>query len=146
MDNLININDYTNLKILYPKKIYSWTIILILMITIIIFGLFKLKFDFYYKNTGIVIENNLIKTNIPSNKLQHINNKFININNKNYNYEIIKIEVPSVNSVDLSYYHEVLISVKNYKEINNNLIDFKIMYDSKKLIEIIKEFIFGEGK
>ena len=147
MDNLININDYTNFKILYPKKIYSWIIILILMISIVIFSLFKLKFYFYYNDAGMIVENNLIKINIPSNKLEFVsNNKVININDKNYNYEITKIEDPSVNPVDLSYYHEVSISIKNYKGIKNNFIDFKIMYDNKKLIEIVKEFILGEGK
>jgi len=147
MDNLVNIDDYTSPKILYPKKFYSWVIILVLTLFIIVFALFKISFDFYYNNTGFVLDKNLIKVSVPSSKLEYIsNNKVININKKNYNYEITKIEEPIVNPMDLSYYQEVLILVKDYNGINNNFADFKIKYDSKKIIKIVKDFILGEGK
>ena len=147
MDNLVNIDDYTSPKILYPKKFYSWVIILVLTLFIIAFALFKISFDFYYNNTGFIVDKNLIKVSVPSSKLEYIsNNKVININKKNYNYEITKIEEPIVNPMDLSYYQEVLILVKDYNGINNNFDNFKIKYDSKKIIKIVKDFILGEGK
>lgn len=146
MNDLVNIKDYTSHKILLPKKIYGFTLVLILTTLIIVAALFKINIDFYYKNTAFITQNNLIKTNIPSDKLKYVsNNNVININNKNYKYKVIEIGEPVVNPLDLSYYQEVLILVKNYKNLNHNFVDFKIKYNNKKLVKIVKEFILGKG-
>lgn len=146
---MININDYNNLNLIKLKRIYSFAFILILIFIISIIIL-NFKFDFfYYSKASYTKENDVLKIIIDENDTNKItdNNELI-INSKKYEYKVIKLSKKILDSIPIQQYSEVIIALKldgKYK-IENNSIDFKIKYDSKKGFEIIKDFILGKGK
>lgn len=149
MNDLINIRDYKNTKCFIPKFIYSWVTIFIFLTIICILIIFNFNFDFYYNTKATYVKNNsMLKVSVLNNDINKIteNNKLI-INNKEYEYEINKITNQVIQGIDMQQYSNILIDLKLDKKykVENNLLDIKVKYDSKKIFEIIKNFILGEG-
>ena len=143
MNELLDIKDYNLKTIKIPTKIYSWTIILILLLIISIFICYKFNFEYFYHN-NFIYKNNTLSCIVYKNDLEKItkNNEII-INNKKYNYKILSISEPTINNINLEPYFEILIdtNLDNNLKIDNNIVKFKIRYDVKNGFEIIKNLI-----
>ena len=146
MNELINIKDYKIKKIVIPKKIYSWTIILIISLLLSIFVCYKFKFEYFYQNNSIYKDNKLSFIVYQSDLEKITNNHKVIVNKKEYNYKILEISEPIINNINLEPYFEILIDTKLDKnlKINNNIVKIKIKYDVKNGFEIIKSLILGE--
>lgn len=144
MDNLISVEEYKSPKILLPKKIYSFTLILIILLIVLISALF-FKYEYYYKEIGIVSEEGIIETMINYtnlNKLLDNNNLYINKNK--FSYKIKDISVPIVeNKIP---YQNIVIGVDKFKNPKNSIVEFKIKYNSKFGFEIIRDLVLGKEK
>ena len=144
IDELVNIDDYKELKILDSSELYNFIVILIIVVLFLIFIVFNFNFECYYKNNAIY-NNDEISLVVKVSDLKYItDNSIIVINDKNYKYKVKNIDTAITN--DNGYYiQNVVINVYGFESIDNNIIEFKILYDTKNGFKIIKDFILGEG-
>ena len=142
MDNLINIEEYKNPKILLPKKTYS-LIFILTMLLIILISLLFLKYDYFYKGIGVVSSNNIIETKISyfeADKL--LNSNKLMIDKNKFSYKINNVSVPLIeNNIP---YQNIVINVNKLNKSQNMIVEFKVKYDTKYGFEIIKDLIFGK--
>jgi len=144
MDNLIDIEEYKSPKILFPKKIYSFTLILVILIIVLISLLF-FKYQYYYKGIGIISNKGIIKTKISyTDSYKLLDNNKLTINKNKFSYTITSVSVPVIEN-DMPY-QNIVIVVDNLDMLSNSIVEFKIKYDSKYGFEIIKELVFGKEK
>lgn len=142
MDNLVDIDEYKSPKILIPKKIYSFTIILV-FIFITLFLLLFFKYDYYYKGVGIINDENILELKASySDSYKVIKNNKIIINKNKFSYKIKNISVPIVENNLI--YQDIIIDINQINIPLNTVIEFKIKYNNKSGFEIIKELIFGK--
>lgn len=142
MNDLINIDEYKSLKILFPKKLYGFTLILLILLIVLIYLLFS-KYQYYYSGIGIVTDEGIIETKVnytDSNKL--LKNAGIIINKNKFSYKIKEVSVPLIENNIV--YQNVTMNVNKYKSHKNTVTEFKIKYESKYGFEIIKELVFGK--
>ena len=144
IDELVDIDDYRELKVLDSREIYNFIIVLIAISLFLAFIIFNFNFECYYKSSAIYSDNT-ISLVIDVKDLMYItNNSIIVINDKNYKYKIKKIDTPILNS-NGRYTQNIILSIYDFKSVNNNIIEFKILYGTKTSFKIIKDFILGKG-
>lgn len=124
------------------------SIFLILSLIILIFNV---KYDLYYITKGFIIkeENNyFIKIYSELNDIKKIiKGSKLKINNKNYKYDIVKINNELlIDNLNMINYKEVIIYVPidNNELILNNVLDIKIKYDERLISNIVYNFITGK--
>lgn len=124
------------------------SIFLILSLIILIFNV---KYDLYYITKGFIIkeENNyFIKIYSELNDIKKIiKGSKLKINNKNYKYDIVKINNELlIDNLNMINYKEVIIYVPIDKNelILNNVLDIKIKYDERLISNIVYNFITGK--
>lgn len=130
---------------LYNKNnslIKIW-IFLIGIISCFLIIFYNIDYENYYSNSGIVIDNNILKIYISQNDLDKIsNNNKLKIKDKTFAYKINSISDILFDSV---YYREVIMCVdlENKLNIKNNIVDFKILIGKKTVLEYIVDKIGG---
>ena len=128
-------NDIFVNKIIDKRKmIFVELFLLISLLTLIIF--FNNFYD-YYNGAG-EIKNNIMSTLILTSDIEILkSNKIMKIEGKEYDYKIKNIESESYISNGYIY-KMVNVKINNYKELDNNYIDYQII---KKKDTIINYFI-----
>ena len=119
------------------KRFINCSCILIILLIIIS----TKKYSTYYNTISLVKKldnkyNLVIYTNITNLKEITDKNK-IYINDKTYIYNIKEINIISPDNI------EVLVEIKKYKDIDNNIIEVKFLKESKELYKYITYLIKG---
>lgn len=119
------------------KKFINCSCILIILLIIIS----TKKYSTYYNTISLVKKldnkyNLVIYTNATNLKEITDKNK-IYINDKIYIYNIKEINIKSPDNI------EVLVEIKKYKDIDNNIIEVKFLKESKELYKYITYLIKG---
>lgn len=119
------------------KRFINCSCILIILLIIIS----TKKYSTYYNTISLVKKldnkyNLVIYTNITNLKEITDKNK-IYINDKIYIYNIKEINIISPDNI------EVLVEIKKYKDIDNNIIEVKFLKESKELYKYITYLIKG---
>ena len=144
MDSLINIEEYKSPKILLPKKIYGFTLILFLF-NIVLISLLFFKYEYYYNGVGIVSKEGIIETQISyTDSYKILNYNKLTINKNIFSYKIKSISIPIIEK-NIPY-QNIIIEVDSLDKQINTIIEFKIKYDTKYGFEIIKELILGKER
>ena len=135
------------MKIRNYEKITSITIIIILISIIeliLVLYLFRTKEYTYIKLTGIVVKDNLVTLIVDDydKKLLHSNNKiYLEDKDKKYKIKEDKGVVLKRNNKD---YYEILIEVNFSKDKKvNEVLEFTLRNNKKRLIEIFKDIWEG---
>lgn len=144
---MIDIYDY---QTIYREKSFFITgyILIIGFILSLVYFVFKSTYyENYYVNSGVLMEENNLKVYVLDKDLDKIttNNK-LKIKNKEFAYTIKSISDVLFNT---NYYYEVVIEsdLPSNLNINNNLIEFKILLDKKTILKYIYQKIGGiDGK
>ena len=119
------------------KRFINCSCILIILLIIIS----TKKYSTYYNTISLVNKldnkyNLVIYTNTTNLKEITDKNK-IYINDKTYIYNIKEINIISPDNI------EVLVEIKKYKDIDNNIIEVKFLKESKELYKYITYLIKG---
>ena len=119
------------------KRFINCSCILIILLIIIS----TKKYSTYYNTISLVKKldnkyNLVIYTNTTNLKEITDKNK-IYINDKTYIYNIKEINIISPDNI------EVLVEIKKYKDIDNNIIEVKFLKESKELYKYITYLIKG---
>lgn len=119
------------------KRFINCSCILIILLIIIS----TKKYSTYYNTISLVKKldnkyNLVIYTNITNLKEITDKNKLY-INDKIYIYNIKEINIISPDNI------EVLVEIKKYKDIDNNIIEVKFLKESKELYKYITYLIKG---
>lgn len=119
------------------KRFINYSCILIILLLIIS----TKKYSTYYNTLSLVKKldnkyNLVIYTNATNLKEITDKNK-IYINDKIYIYNIKEINIISPDNI------EVLVEIKKYKDIDNNIIEVKFLKESKELYKYITYLIKG---
>ena len=143
IDELISIDDYKELKIIKSNEIFNFVIILLAVLSFLLLILFNFSFECYYKNSAIYNDNELSLVVKVEDLSYILDNSIIVINDKNYKYKVKKLEPIMINGSN--YTQNVIINIYGFESANNNVIELKILYDTKTGFKIIKDFILGKG-
>ena len=142
MEN-INVFAYSKLKLMNekPSKIITWINILLLSLILFIILSIFLKYNIYSTHIGYIeiTDNYNLKVIVDNTSLPIKKNYKLYIDNKQYNYKIIKID-------KLSGYSEILISAKldNKVLINNNIVTVRFKKNKTTIMnELIKKIKKG---
>lgn len=119
------------------KRFINYSCILIILLIIIS----TKKYSTYYNTISLVKKldnkyNLVIYTNATNLKEITDKNK-IYINDKIYIYNIKEINIISPDNI------EVLVEIKKYKDIDNNIIEVKFLKETKELYKYIIDLIKG---
>ncbi len=119
------------------KKFINYSCILIILLIIIS----TKKYSTYYNTISLVKKldnkyNLVIYTNATNLKEITDKNKLY-INDKIYIYNIKEINIISPDNI------EVLVEIKKYKDIDNNIIEVKFLKETKELYKYIIDLIKG---
>lgn len=132
MDNIININEYQNLKILNNKICIIFPFIIFLLIIIISTNF---KFENGYENK-MIVNDDYASTLIKVDDLKYFyDNKNILIDNKIYEFEIIDIGNPKI--FDNEYYQELNLKIYHFNKIKNTVLTYKIESTSQSIFKIV---------
>lgn len=140
---MISLDSY---KLLFSNKkikiIYLWMFITIFIICSVIIIMKNVSYVDFYQNRGLGTKEGYIKTIIKVTDTEKlVNNNKLVIDNKNYNYKIVKFS-DSINPLGDNFYQEVLIKIDEKVSINR-YISFKIPIDEYNLFDYIKNKIRG---
>lgn len=140
---MINLNDY---KSTFNKTKINitqiWLIITIFIILLIVSFTFNFYYEENYQNRGIGIKNSYIETLVNIEDISKItNNRNIIINNKEYNYDISKIN-SEVQNINNNLYQVVLIKI-NKKILENEYISYIIPIKKINFYNYIKNKLKG---
>lgn len=142
---MMDVNSYL-LK--YKRKVPKILLIWLIILTFIIISIFVINKAVTFKRHCIVqgvVNNDYVKLYIVLEDLDKIvNNDFLYIDSKKYNFNIIKInENIAVGDV---FYKEVVLDVNlgNKVLIDNNVFDIQFVVDEVTILEYIINLIKGE--
>ena len=131
--------DLSKYNSLYNKNkslIKIWLFV-IASIGCLILIFYNIDYEDYYKNSVVVIDNDVLKLYVTEDDLDKIiNNDKIKIKNETFAYEVKSISNVLFNSI---YYREVILftDLKENLNIKNNIVEFKILLDKKTILEYI---------
>ena len=140
---MINLKDY---KSTFNKAkiniVQIWLIITIFIILLIVSLAFNFYYEENYQNTGIGIKNSYIETLVNIEDISKItDNQKIIINNKEYHYDISKIN-SEIQKINNNLYQAVLIKI-NKKILENEYISYIIPIKKINFYNYIKNKIKG---
>lgn len=121
-------------------KIYF---LFILLITLCLLIFYNIEYKNYYKNSGIVIEDDCIKINVSNSDVDVIsNNRKLKIKDREFAYTVKSIS-DVMYSVD--YYREIILQINLDDDLNikNNIVKFNILLDKQTILEYIFHKIGG---
>lgn len=128
-----------------PNILVSWIVILsfIIIIGLIINSTFKIV-D-YYKVEGIVKNSELILV-LPLKKIDYIiDNNYVYIDDKKYNYSVKSLSEDIINNNN-EFYQEVILDIdlKDKNFIDNKIVSSKFIINKKTILIYIYNLFKGE--
>ena len=140
---MINLKNYQNT---FNRKkvniVQIWLITTIFIIILIVGFTFCFYYEENYQNTGVGIKNSYMETLVDIEDISKItNNKKIVINNKKYNYDILKID-SNPQKISNKLYQIVTLKI-NKKIIENEYISYIIPTKKINFYNYIKNKLKG---
>lgn len=129
-----------------------WGYLAIGLFLILVIITFAYDYELFYKNTALVTKVNnsyYVKVYVKENDIYKLNNKYLQINNNKYSYNIESIsnEYYLDNNTSINY-REVILNTNLPSKylIENNVIDINIKYKKIKLMRHILNIMFGKER
>ena len=138
-------NDILDIEIILKKQkyhpIYNVGLILIIITLIFIYISFIYKYKTYYITIG-TIKNNNLELLVSLDNIKYIsNNNILEINDKKYTYNVIKISEELYVDESLNNYKYIYLDVENLSNIDNYVYEIKLEKENKKIIEYLKDYL-----
>ena len=143
MNNYIDLFKYNKTLIKDIKSNYIVLLFILLFTIVLIYILMFINIDNYYINNCIVKED-LLVCSVEYNDLKYlINNNYMYIDKKRYNYKIYSINEEMIKT-NGSYYKEVNLNLNlDNKNIDNNILKIKVRIYHKSIFNYIKDVIIN---
>lgn len=140
-------NDVLEIALMLNKrryaKIYSTSVIFIVIFFVSIIVIFTIKYQSYYITMGTMIDNKLeLLVNIRDINLINENNTLV-IDNVKYNYKINRIDNKLYHDDAFNNYKNIYLDVTRLTNIDNFVYEIKIPEENKTLYKYIIDYIKG---